>query len=128
MMAARPIIHGIETPFDVVEDARCGVSIPAEDPNAIAEAILKLKALPREELDQMGLNGHHYIKARYDYEILARKMEDIMQSVIAQRGDAERNPHSSNLHNLQSPQGDSDRTATALREPPPNYAGGHDSL
>lgn len=83
MMAAKPVIYGVETPFDIVKDSQCGLSVPSEDPAAIAAAILELKALSQEDRQRMGMNGYQYIMKNYDYEVLAQRMEKIMESIIA---------------------------------------------
>ena len=72
MMAARPIIHAIDAPGDLVAESGCGLSIPPENPQAIADATLHLMALSLDEREAMGQRGRHYVLAHHDYRILAR--------------------------------------------------------
>ena len=73
MMAGRPVIHAVESPGDLVAASNCGVSIPPEHPQAIADAILRLMALSPAEREAMGLRGREYVLAHHDYQILARR-------------------------------------------------------
>ncbi len=78
MMAAKPIIQAIEAGNDMVSDANCGLSIPAEDPNALALAIIQLLEKPKDELVLMGENGKSYVIENHTYKKLAIKFMDII--------------------------------------------------
>ncbi|MBW6410805.1 glycosyltransferase family 4 protein [Clostridium weizhouense] len=73
MLAARPIIYSIEASNDPVTDANCGISVPAEDSDAVVEAVLKIKNLSDEEKVAMGNNGHKYVLENHTYHGLAEK-------------------------------------------------------
>jgi len=47
--------------------------VPAGNPEAIAEAILRLKAMSPEEREEMGRRGREYVIANHNWEILAQK-------------------------------------------------------
>jgi len=79
MAAEKPIINAVEAGNDLVKDANCGISIPAENPQLLAEAIVKLKNLPKEELTQLGKNGYEFMKREHDYKILAQKFLTAMR-------------------------------------------------
>jgi glycosyltransferase involved in cell wall biosynthesis len=80
MAAEKPIINAVEAGNDPVAEAKCGYSIPAENPKALAEAILKLKNLPKNELNYLGKNGYEFMKSEHDYKILANKFLNVMVS------------------------------------------------
>jgi glycosyltransferase involved in cell wall biosynthesis len=73
MFAAKPIIHSNNASNDLVKLANCGLSIPAENPQAIADAILHLATLPSEERKKMGENGRKYVLENHTYGELANK-------------------------------------------------------
>ncbi len=73
MMAGKPVVFAIDAPNDMVEEAQCGVSIPPEDSGAIAQAVLKLAALPEKERQDMGERGKLYILSHNEYDVLAEK-------------------------------------------------------
>lgn len=71
MLAARPIISAIDAGNDMVKDADCGLSVPAEDSDAVAKAIKELLSLSSLERIRLGQNGRDYVIANHDYEKLA---------------------------------------------------------
>lgn len=80
---ARPIIYAIDSPDKVINDSQAGIIIPAEDAQAIADAIQSLVALSVEERWQMGLRGRKYAKDHFDVTILAQKIEDMLNELIS---------------------------------------------
>jgi len=78
MMAGKPIIHAVEAGNDLVAESNCGISIPPEDPIAIAEAIKKLINMSEEERVAMGLRGKEYVIKNHDYKVLARKFLEVI--------------------------------------------------
>lgn len=77
-MSGKPILYSIDSPFKPVDDAGCGITVPAEAPQAIADAIYSLQALSAEERQQMGANGRKAALEGYEYGMLAKKLEQIM--------------------------------------------------
>ena len=79
MMARKPIIQSIEAGNDLVAESQCGVSVSAEDTEAIARGILELYHLSSKDRERMGEKGHKYVLKHHDYKILARKFLGVMQ-------------------------------------------------
>jgi len=73
MMAGKPIIHAIDAGNDIVSENGCGISIPPEDPEAIAGAVIKLVNMTADERKDMGLKGRDYVIANHDYSVLAKR-------------------------------------------------------
>jgi glycosyltransferase involved in cell wall biosynthesis len=73
MMAGKPVIHAIEAGNDLVAESGCGISIPSEDPDAIAKAVGELMVMESGELAAMGYKGKEFILANHDYRILAQR-------------------------------------------------------
>jgi glycosyltransferase involved in cell wall biosynthesis len=80
MMAAKPIINAIDAGNDPVREARCGISVAPEDPEAIADAITKLMGMSPEEKSAMGLRGKEYVVKNHDYGMLARRFLEVMNT------------------------------------------------
>lgn len=76
MMAGKPIIHAIEAGNDTVAESGCGISVPPENPEAIADAVKKLINMAEPERKVMGLKGRSYVIANHDYQILAQRFLD----------------------------------------------------
>lgn len=80
MMAAKPIVHSVDAGNDLVADSNCGLSVPPNDPIAIARAIEKLIALPEEDRRTLGKNGEQFVRDNHSYEILAANFIRSIQS------------------------------------------------
>ena len=53
--------------------------MPTENPKAITEAILKLKAMTQQERSEMGANGYVYALKNHDYTKLAKQLAKIFE-------------------------------------------------
>jgi len=78
LFSGRPIIHGFSGGNDPVEKFDAGLTVPAEDPEALADAIRRLYAMPEIERRRMGENGRRAALAHYDYAQLARRLEQVL--------------------------------------------------
>lgn len=79
MMAAKPIIHSIEAGNDLVAEANCGVSVPPEDPKAIAKGVMQVFNLSEDERVILGANGKEFVMKNHDYKVLAYKFIEMME-------------------------------------------------
>ena len=76
MMAAVPVLHSVEAGNDPVAEAGCGLTVPPESPQAVAEGLRHLAALPAAERRAMGARGRAFVEARHTYPVLARRFLD----------------------------------------------------
>ncbi len=79
MMAGKPIIHAVEGTGDPVAEAGCGISVPPEDPEALAGAVARLMAMAPTRRAAMGRRGRRWVLAHHDYRVLARKYLEALQ-------------------------------------------------
>mgnify|MGYP001624149332 FL=1 len=79
MMAGKPVVFAIDAGNDMVAEAQCGVSIPPEDSDAIADAARSLAATDPQELRAMGERGHAFILQHHEYDVLARQFLEALQ-------------------------------------------------
>jgi glycosyltransferase involved in cell wall biosynthesis len=78
MMAAKPVICGVEASNDIIGDAKAGLTIAAEDATAINEAIAALKAMTPQQRAEMGENGRRTVLEQYEYETLSEQFLNVM--------------------------------------------------
>ncbi|TMG99387.1 MAG: glycosyltransferase family 4 protein, partial [Betaproteobacteria bacterium] len=74
--AAVPVLHSVEAGNDPVAEAGCGLTVPPESPQAVAEGLRHLAALPAAERRAMGARGRAFVEARHTYPVLARRFLD----------------------------------------------------
>ena len=73
MLSGKPILHSVTAGNDLVRDANCGISVPAEDINAIINAVNKFTQMSAHELQILGENGYNYVIKHHDYATLAKQ-------------------------------------------------------
>lgn len=79
MMAAKPIIYAIEAGNDPVKEAGCGISVPPENPQMVADAVRKLKEMSPNEREIIGQRGKEYVMQNHDYRVIANKFLDVVK-------------------------------------------------
>ena len=73
MLSGKPIIQAIDEPGSVVCQVGCGLQVEAENPQKIAQAIVKIVDLSNKEKDEMGLKGEEYARKNLTWDLLSRK-------------------------------------------------------
>lgn len=82
MVSARPVIFAVGTPANPVSESGCGVTVPPEDPHALAEAIKKIAGMSSEARWEMGLEGRRYVERHHSLSGLAERLEKAISSVL----------------------------------------------
>lgn len=78
LASKKPIIYASSSNFQPIEEYKAGITIPAEKPDQIAQAILELYKLDQVSRENMGNNGKLAAISNYEYEKLAIKLLDII--------------------------------------------------
>lgn len=73
MMAARVILHSVHAGNDPVAEAGCGLTVPPEDPQAIASGLRQLMGLTPQHRRALGERGKAWVKQHHTYPVLARQ-------------------------------------------------------
>jgi glycosyltransferase involved in cell wall biosynthesis len=79
MMAGCAVLHSVEAGNDPVADSGCGLTVAPEDPQAVADGLRKLAALPAGERRTMGERGRAYVLAHHTYPVLAARFLDAVK-------------------------------------------------
>lgn len=77
----KPIVYASNSPFQPVLESNSGISVAAEDHQAISKAILELFSMPEDERKKLGENACKYAEENYEYQILGKKLENIIESL-----------------------------------------------
>ena len=80
MMAKCIILHSVSAGNDLVKDAECGLSVEAENPDKIRDAIHKLSNLSIEEKLKMKSSAYKFVTQNYTYSILSKKFLEVMKN------------------------------------------------
>ncbi len=79
MMAARPIVYGVEASNNEVAEADCGMTILPDSAEAIADAVAALQEIGAEERTAMGERGKHWVLENCEYSKLAERFLAVIE-------------------------------------------------
>jgi len=82
LAASRPLILAGKPANNPVEEARCGLTVPPGNPEALAEAIIQLYQMFPEERAEMGKRGQEYVAKYHDIRKLALRLEEVLRSIL----------------------------------------------
>lgn len=78
MMAGCAVLHSVAAGNDPVAESGCGLTVPPQAPEAVAEGLLRLAALPAAERLAMGRRGREFVLAQHTYPVLAQRFLDAL--------------------------------------------------
>lgn len=78
MYSGKPVIHAFSGGYDPVETYSAGVTVPAEQPEALASAILGLYRGCPQQRAEMGRNGKYAALEHFNYAKLAKRLERVL--------------------------------------------------
>ncbi|MER1999962.1 MAG: glycosyltransferase family 4 protein, partial [Lysinibacillus sp.] len=81
MMAKKPIIHAITSDNDIVKEYDCGISVEAENCEALAKAVLNLSNCDSEQLEEMGNRGYEKVINNHTYEQVAQQYVTFLRNI-----------------------------------------------
>ena len=83
LACAKPIISAVDGEGgDVITESGAGISVSAENPEQLAQAVLEMEKLKKEEINQMGQQGLDYYNKNFDREMLLGRLEAMMAKLI----------------------------------------------
>lgn len=77
----KPIIFGVDTPYNPIEKCGAGISIKPSDKDALADAMIKLASTNKDQLKIMGERGKAYVLEHHNIQHLTDKLENLMTSL-----------------------------------------------
>jgi glycosyltransferase involved in cell wall biosynthesis len=87
MASGKPIVASLNGEgARLVMESGAGISSPAEDPVALAKAILSLYRMTAEQRQKIGENGRAYYRKHFDHEILVDQLIGHLNEVAIKKG------------------------------------------
>ena len=71
MLAAKPVVASYNGYPSMINEADCGVFVPANDVGAVVSAIVEMKSKSAQERAQMGMRGREWLLQNRNYSTLA---------------------------------------------------------
>lgn len=86
LACAKPIIAALDGEgARVIEEAGAGISCPAGDPKALAEAVLAMYRMPESERKDMGLRGRTYYETHFEREMLLDRLNAWLEELYLRK-------------------------------------------
>lgn len=83
MLVGRPLLVAVGGDTDdLVKRAQAGISCEPENPESIAQAVIRLRNMPDTEREKMGHNGREFYLNELSGHIAVKKFESIFEEVI----------------------------------------------
>ncbi len=83
LAAGKPIIASLDGEgARVVMEAGAGIACPAEDANALANAVIRLRDASPEELEQMSRRGLSHYEKNFEPKLLASRLAQILFDLV----------------------------------------------
>jgi glycosyltransferase involved in cell wall biosynthesis len=79
LAAKRPLVLAGNPVNNPVEEARCGLTVPPCDPEALAAAIIDLSRISKDEREAMGRRGREYVEKYHSIPMLADKLIECIE-------------------------------------------------
>ena len=77
MVARKPILGVLKGEgADTISEAMCGWVVDPNSPRAIADKIIEISKLPKDELDLLGSNGYSFYKNHFTKEICMKILDE----------------------------------------------------
>ena len=84
LACGKPIVAALDGEgARIVEEAGAGVACPAENPQALSEAILRLYNMPLAKRAKMGDNGRAYFNNNFEREMLIDQLEEWILDLVS---------------------------------------------
>lgn len=78
MLSGKPIVASYSGYPSMINEAGCGVFVPSENAQALADALIMLKKVPAEERTAMGKRGREWLLCNRPYEHLGNKFVEAL--------------------------------------------------
>jgi len=85
LAAGRPVVFGSYTENDPVRESGGGISVPADDAPALAQAMRHLAGCSQSELAHYAAAGRRHILAHYSVQVLANRFESLLRAAVNTR-------------------------------------------
>ncbi len=83
MACGRPIVAALDGEGGrLIAESGSGLSVPSEDVDALADAILTMYQMPMEERESMGVRGKKYCEANFDRNMLLDRLDGWMRQLV----------------------------------------------
>lgn len=67
---------------EIVEKAKCGWCVNADEPEKAAELLLEISGLPKKQLKQIGKNGYEYYRENFQKDVCINAIDKALTQIV----------------------------------------------
>lgn len=82
MIAGKPVVASYSGYQSMLNEAKSGFFVPAEDPLALENELIRIKKMPKENLEKMGLAGRNWLMQNRTWMHLANNYLKLMTDLL----------------------------------------------
>lgn len=82
LYSARPIVNAYSGGYDLVSRYGAGITVSAENPKELSEAIISLASKKTENLVEMGINGSRLAEENHEYKNIAESLDILIERLL----------------------------------------------
>jgi len=86
MLSGKPVIASYSGYQSMLNEARCGVFVDANDALALTEVVVRFVEMPAQGRQQMGQKGRNWVLANRSYEVLGKEYLAVLEEQTRTRG------------------------------------------
>lgn len=79
MYSGKPIVAAIDSNASPIVESGCGLCVEAESPQALADSILLVANMTKDQRDLMGIKGIEFVTENHSYEALAKQYTKLIK-------------------------------------------------
>jgi glycosyltransferase involved in cell wall biosynthesis len=88
LASAKPIISVVGASTEITEEASCGIASEPDNPEDLANAVIRIESMSEEARDILGINGREYVGKYHDYKVLTTQLQLVVNESIKLHEDA----------------------------------------
>jgi glycosyltransferase involved in cell wall biosynthesis len=86
LACGRPVVAALDGEgARVLQEAGAGLAGPAEDAQALANAVLQLYRMPKDEREALGARGRSYFEAEFERGILLQRLNQTIEATVKEK-------------------------------------------
>ncbi|KEQ13080.1 glycosyltransferase family 4 protein [Endozoicomonas numazuensis] len=85
LAGGRPILFSCESSNNPIEEAKAGITVPPENPEALAEAITTLVKMTPIQRAAMGHAGRDYVEKNHGFDALGARFATLLNELVSER-------------------------------------------
>jgi len=85
LAAGRPVLFGCNAVNNPVQEAQAGITVAADDEQAMAQAMRAIATATPQQRQAMGNRGRALVREQYSYERLAGQLAAVLDDVVTSR-------------------------------------------